>query len=76
MLPMQRQGSEWMRSLLMMTLALSVAGCASAVSEAAICSGTATARAEHAAALAVDGGDRSVVTGARLVKLLDAGCGK
>lgn len=62
-----------MRWLLMMQM-LAVAGCEIAASEAAICSGTASARTEHAAALAVDGGDQSVVTGARLVKLLDAGC--
>ncbi len=59
----------------MMTLACCVTGCASGVSEPAICDGTATARTEHAAALAADGGDLSVVTGARLIKLMDAGCG-
>lgn len=58
-----------------MTLMLLAAGCTSAVSEAALCDGTAVARTEHAAALALDGGDRSVVTGARLVKMLDVGCG-
>lgn len=63
------------RILAMMTLACCATGCASVVSEPAICAGTATARTEHAAALAADGGDLSVVTGARLIKLMDAGCG-
>jgi len=58
-----------------MTLMLLGAGCVSAVSERAICDGTAQARTEHAAALATDGGDLSVTTGARLIRLLDAGCG-
>jgi len=57
-----------------MILTLLNAGCVSAVSERAICDGTASARREHAAALANDGSDRSLVTGARLIKLLDAGC--
>lgn len=52
-----------------------VTGCVSVGSSEAICDGTASARTEHAAALAVDGGDMSVVTGARLIRLLDAGCG-
>lgn len=50
-------------------------GCVSAVSERALCDGTAQARSEHAAALAADGGDLSVTTGARLIKMMDAGCG-
>ena len=49
-------------------------GCASAPSNNALCDGTAQARTEHAAALASDGGDLSVTTGARLIKLMDAGC--
>lgn len=51
-------------------------GCVSAQNDSAICAGTTAARSEHAAALADDGGPRSLVTGARLVKLLDAGCGR
>jgi len=57
-----------------MILTLLNAGCVSAVSERAICDGTASARREHAAALAVDAGPRSMVTGARLIRLVDAGC--
>jgi hypothetical protein len=47
----------------------------SAASTNAVCAGTETARTEHAAALADDGGPLSVVSGARLIQLLDAGCG-
>ena len=62
-------------TLLGMTLMLLGAGCVSAPSNNALCDGTAQARTEHAAALAADGGDLSVTTGARLIKLMDAGCG-
>jgi hypothetical protein len=44
-------------------------------SEAAICDGTAAARTAHAAALAQGGDDAAVVTGAALIRLIDAGCG-
>lgn len=60
--------------LLGMTLILLAAGCTSAVNPVAICEGSARLRTDHAAALAADGGDRSVVTGARLIAALDAGC--
>jgi hypothetical protein len=46
----------------------------SAVSGNAICGATEQARTEHAAALADDGGPLSLVTGARLIRLIDAGC--
>jgi hypothetical protein len=46
----------------------------SAVNGNAICAGTEQARTEHAAALASDGGPLSLVTGARLIRLVDAGC--
>lgn len=61
-------------TLKMMILGFCASGCVSAVSERAICDGTASARTEHAAALAVDGGPLSLVTGARLIRLVDAGC--
>ena len=51
------------------------AGCGSVASEPAVCDGTEAARREHAAALASDGGPMSLVTGARLIQLTDAGCG-
>lgn len=63
-----------MRRLWIMALTLPVVGCVSVANQAAICDGTSAARTAHAAALAQDGGDASVVTGARLIRLLDAGC--
>ena len=59
-----------------MTLLCFASGCVSGANPNAICDGTAQARTEHAAALALDGGPLSLVTGARLIKLTDAGCGK
>lgn len=41
----------------------------------AICDGTVQDRRDHAAALAKDGGDLSILTGAKLIKRIDAGCG-
>ena len=58
-----------------MILMLPVAGCMSGASPDAICDGTDAARTQHAAALAVDGGAQSVVTGARLIRQIDAACG-
>lgn len=64
-----------MRMLLWVTIPLFfVSGCQNAGSLDALCDGTEAARREHAAALAVDGSDREVVTGARLIRLIDAGC--
>jgi hypothetical protein len=51
-----------------------VTGCVSVASKPAICDGTASARTKHAAALAKDGGDASIVTGAKLIMMLDAAC--
>jgi hypothetical protein len=56
-------------------LTLPASGCVSVASGEAICAGTEQARTEHAAALAHDGGPISVVTGARLIRMIDAGCG-
>jgi hypothetical protein len=39
-----------------------------------MCDGTAEARTKHAAALANDGGDKSVVTGALLINMIDVVC--
>ena len=61
---------------MVMTLTLLAAGCGNVGSDAAICTGSAQAVAAHAAALATDGGDRSVTTGAYLIQVLDAGCGR
>jgi len=54
---------------------LFVTGCANVASNSAICDGTLRDRADHAAALAEDGGDQSIQTGALLIKKLDAACG-
>ena len=61
---------------LLATILPLLSGCVSAASDAAVCDGTKAARREHAAALAVDGGNRSVLTGAKLIRLVDAGCGE
>ena len=50
------------------------ASCTNAVSGNAICHGTEVSRTAHAAALAADGGDRSVITGAYLIRQIDAAC--
>lgn len=60
-------------ALVMLTLA--VTSCANVVSNEAICDGTAIDRTEHARALAHDGGDQSVITGAKLIKKIDVACG-
>jgi len=62
-----------------MILTLLVAGCTnvgrpSGPDGAALCDGTAAARTALAAALAEDGGDASVVAGARLISQIDAAC--
>jgi hypothetical protein len=58
-----------------MTLMSFVAGCQN-VASVEVCQGTEAATTAHAAALARDGGPESLDTGALLVKLLDAGCGR
>jgi len=63
-----------LKKILAMTLLSFVSGCVSAVNSNAICDGTAAARTKHAAALADDGGNKSVVTGARLIAVIDAAC--
>ena len=51
-------------------------GCVNATptSGDAICGGTRAARADHAAALADTQDERVLMTGARLIGLIDAGC--
>jgi hypothetical protein len=71
---MSRHANAWTRLLVCLTLTLPGCGLKSAVSGNAICAGTEQARTEHAAALADDGGPLSLVTGARLIRLIDAGC--
>lgn len=62
--------------ILIIAMALStVSACSVAVSSQAVCDGTLRDRAAHAAALAEDGGDQSIQTGAALIRKLDAACG-
>ena len=72
---MQRPASASTRLILATILMPLVAGCTNAVSGNAICDGLAPAVTAHAAALAEDGGERSVETGVRLIRKFDAGCG-
>ena len=57
-----------------MILMFFVTGCATVASNSAICDGTLRDRSAHAAALAEDGGDQSITTGAALIRKLDAAC--
>jgi hypothetical protein len=63
-----------MRLILATILMPLAAGCTNAVSGNAICDATAASRTAHAAALASDGGDKSVTTGAYLIRQIDAAC--
>lgn len=72
---MSKRESAWMRLAACLMLTLPVSGCVSAVNTDAVCAGTEAARTDHAAALAHDGGPLSVITGAHLIRLVDAGCG-
>lgn len=71
---MLKPANGWTPRLMAMTLPFFVISCVSVANGDAVCDGTAAARTAHAAALAQDAGDLSVVTGARLIRLLDAGC--
>lgn len=73
---MLKLANGWTPRLMAMIPLFFVIGCVNVANGPAICDGTADARTAHAAALAQDGGDLSVVTGARLIRLLDAGCAK
>lgn len=74
-----------MPRLWVMILPLLAAGCVSATGPQAVapaqradavCDGLRAAVDAHAEALVTDGGDRSVVTGQRLIAQYDAACGK
>ena len=72
---MQTLGASWMKLGACLMLTLPVLGCVNAPSDSALCDGTESARAAHAEALASEASDAAVITGARLIALLDAGCG-
>lgn len=71
---MRTHESGWMKLAACLMLTLPVSGCVTGASDSAICDGTASSRADHAAALAEDGGDLSVLTGANLISQIDAAC--
>lgn len=71
---MPRRDAGWIRLAACLMLTLPVSGCVTVGSGKAICDGTETSREAHAAALAEDGGDLSVVTGATLISQIDAAC--
>lgn len=68
-----RRASGWMRWTSILPI-LAASGCVSAVNDSAICDGTEASRTAHAAALASDDGDKSVITGAYLIQQIDAAC--
>jgi hypothetical protein len=59
-----------------MILAVLSGGCVNATGTSgdALCAATRADRADLAAALVEDGGDRSIVAGQKLIARLDAGC--
>lgn len=65
--------NAWTKRMCLTALPLFVTGCATVQSNA-ICDGSSAARDAHTTALIADGGDLSVVTGARLLAMLDAAC--
>lgn len=67
-----------LRQILTPLVALSLSACAGAppASDRGLCAGLEPLGRAHAEALLADGGDASVVTGARLLAGLDAGCGR
>lgn len=64
-----------MRVLLILPALLSINGCAPApAADRGLCDGLMPLAVEHGRALLHDGGDRSVVSGERLIAGLQAGC--
>ena len=64
------------KAILLMTLlfCVSCSNIATPASDSAICDATRAARADLAKALAVSADDAAVVSGARLIRQMDAGC--
>lgn len=68
---------EWTKRPAILTLILLASGCVSeGGSLDAMCAGAGPALARHAAALAETPDDAVAITGADLVSLIDAGCGR
>jgi len=59
-----------------MTLPLcaTLCGCVASAPNEAVCDATAGLRTDHAAALATGADDAALVSGARLITAIDAGC--
>ena len=67
-----------MRTLILLTILLFCVSCSGIVTPApndALCDATREARADLAKVLAVSADDAAVVSGARLIRVIDAGCG-
>ncbi len=62
-----------MKWLAILPLLMLVSSCATEANDSAVCDGTAGLRTAHAAAL-VDAPDAAVVTGAKLIRAIDAAC--
>lgn len=60
---------------MLLTLTL-LTGCVTGTSSEALCDGLSPLADSHVEALLEDGGEKSTVAGANLVKALDAGCKK
>ena len=74
LMPKRSRGLEMLKPLTLLTLTALTASCAALPNSAAICDGTAGDRRSHAAALIIDGGETSKITGANLLSKFDAGC--
>lgn len=65
-----------LRTILATMTVFFVAGCVTGGSVEAYCDGSAVAIREHAAALAEDGGPKSIRTGTLVIRQRDAACGE
>ena len=65
-------------SIMFLTMTALLTGCGLGVTtnQTALCDGLDPLAASHSRALVEDGGPKSVVTGATLIRAIDGGCGK
>ena len=68
--------SGWMNMLMLTATLLLASACTTSVSDSAICDGSQSAREAHRQALLADGGPQSLESGADLLEMISAGCGK